>query len=564
MLSGCAQTSARIAIPPAVGTEPDPPGRVARLSYISGVVSFKAAGTDDWTSAVLNRPLTTGDELWTDRDSRAELDLGHAFVRLDEQTSAGFFNLDDQAVQIKLSEGVAQVHLLRLDEDDEFEIDSPQAAVSLLRIGEYRIGVDEDGASSRVIVRTGQAEVTAPGQAFTVRAAQQARITGVEQVTYDIAAAPPADRFDSFCETRDRRAEKLESLQYVSPYVIGVDDLDEYGSWSTYPDYGPVWFPRTVVVDWAPYRFGHWVWIEPWGWTWIDDAPWGFAPFHYGRWVFINRGWGWVPGPPRIRAVYAPALVVFVGGGLGLRYYFHVGVGLGVAWFPLGPREIYIPPYRASRVYVTNVNISHTVIVNRGNIWKTDVARQHYVNRGVNGAVTAVPEDVFAGARPVGPFAVRVSPQEAAAAHIGGSAPPSAPTRRSIAAVPDGARPAPRPPDAATRREVTVRRTPAAAAVPFEQRRDALARDPGRPPDASQLDALRRQQPETRPQYRQAAPTPRPPVTPTPQAAPPRTPAPSGRVRPSPAPAPRQTENRRRSIEREQRPATKQPSRRGR
>ena len=564
LLSGCAQRSAQIAPPPAVVAESDPPGRVARLSYLSGVVSFKAAGTDDWTPAVLNRPLTTGDELWTDRDSRAELDSGNAFVRLDERTSAGILNLDDQAAQIKVSEGVVQVHLRRLDEQDEFEIDAPQAAISLLRTGDYRFEVDEDGASTTVIARTGQAEVTAPGQAFTVRAAQQARIQSTEQVTYEITPAPPTDRFDSFCEIRDRRAEKLESLQYVSPYVIGVDDLDQYGTWRTYPDYGPMWFPRTVTMDWAPYRFGHWVWIEPWGWTWIDDAPWGFAPFHYGRWVIVNRVWGWVPGPPRIRAIYAPALVVFVGGGPGLRYYFGVGAGLGVAWFPLGPREIYIPPYRASRLYVTNVNISHTVVVNRTNIWKTDVARQRYVNRGVNGAVTAVPEDVFAGARPVGRSAVGVSPQEAAAGHIGGSAPPAAPTRRSVAAVPDGARPVPRPPDAATRRQVTVRRTPAAAPIPFEQRRQALERDPGRPPDPANIDALRRQQPETRPQYRQATPAPQPPGTSRPQAAPPRTPTPSDRVRPSPAPTPRQTENRRRSIEREQRPTTKQPGKRGR
>jgi hypothetical protein len=554
LLAGCAHTSAQIARPPAL-REVDPPDRVARLSYISGTVSFKAAGTDDWTPAVLNRPLTTADELWTDRDSRAELDLGHAFVRLDEQTNVGILTLDDRAVQIKLSEGIAQVHLRRLDEEDEFEIDAPQAAVSLLRTGEYRIEADANGASTTVIARLGQAEVTAPGQAFTVRAGQRARIQGVEQATYEITAAPPTDRFDSFCETRDRRAERLESRQNVSPYVIGAEDLDEYGYWNTYPDYGPVWFPRTVVVDWAPYRFGHWAWIEPWGWTWIDDAPWGFAPFHYGRWVVVNRVWGWVPGPPRIRAVYAPALVVFVGGGPGLRYYFRVGVGLGVAWFPLGPHEIYIPPYRASRVYVTNVNVSHTVIVNRTNIWKTDVARQRYVNRGVNGAVTAVAEDVFTGARPVGRSAVRVSPQEAVGAHIGGSAPPAAPTRRSIAAVPDAARPAPRPPDVATRRQVTVRRTPAVAPIPFEQRRETLARDPGRPPDPGKVDELRRQQPDTRPQYRQATPAPRPSETPRPQAAPPRNPAPA---------QPRQTENRRRSIEREQRPSTKQPSGRGR
>jgi hypothetical protein len=39
--------------------------------------------------------------------------------------------------------------------------------------------------------------------------------------------------------------------------------------------------------------------MSPWGWTWVDNAPWGFAPFHYGRWVGagalgLDPGGGWV------------------------------------------------------------------------------------------------------------------------------------------------------------------------------------------------------------------------------------------------------------------------------
>src|SRR5256885_3839541 len=44
--------------------------------------------------------------------------------------------------------------------------------------------------------------------------------------------------------------------------------------------------------------------------SWVDDAPWGFAPFHYGRWTIVGGSWGWVPGPIRVRPWYAPALVV--------------------------------------------------------------------------------------------------------------------------------------------------------------------------------------------------------------------------------------------------------------
>src|SRR5205814_1992738 len=101
------------------------------------------------------------------------------------------------------------------------------------------------------------------------------------------------------------------------------------------PQYGAIWVPRRVPVDWAPYRYGHWAWIEPWGWTWVDDAPWGFAPFHYGRWIFTAGNWGWVPGPRTVRPVYAPALVAWVGGPR-LNASVSIGGGRGgVAWFPL-------------------------------------------------------------------------------------------------------------------------------------------------------------------------------------------------------------------------------------
>ena len=130
-------------------------------------------------------------------------------------------------------------------------------------------------------------------------------------------------------------------------------------------------FPTRVAAGWAPYRFGHWVWVAPWGWTWVEDEPWGFAPFHYGRWAEVGGGWCWVPGPVVVRPVYAPALVVFVGGPrFGMSVSFGGGGG-GVAWFPLGPREVYVPPYRTSVRYVQNVNVTNTTVnvVNVTNVY---------------------------------------------------------------------------------------------------------------------------------------------------------------------------------------------------
>src|SRR3981081_3266237 len=88
----------------AAADDEDPPSRVARLSYASGTVSFNPGGTDDWVSAVVNRPMTTGDKLWTDNGARAELHIGSAAIRLASNTGFSFFNLDDRKAQIRLTE----------------------------------------------------------------------------------------------------------------------------------------------------------------------------------------------------------------------------------------------------------------------------------------------------------------------------------------------------------------------------------------------------------------------------------------------------------------------------
>src|SRR5580700_11697360 len=59
----------------------DPPGRVARLNFMEGSISFQPGGENDWVDAVLNRPLVTGDNLWADENSRAEVHVGSTALR---------------------------------------------------------------------------------------------------------------------------------------------------------------------------------------------------------------------------------------------------------------------------------------------------------------------------------------------------------------------------------------------------------------------------------------------------------------------------------------------------
>jgi hypothetical protein len=185
------------------------------------------------------------------------------------------------------------------------------------------------------------------------------------------ARQKPADDFLLWVEqSNDDQPQPQQASRHVSAEATGSDALDRYGRWDTLPDSEAVWFPTSVPEDWAPYRFGHWDWIKPWGWTWVDDQPWGFAPFHYGRWVNIDGHWGWVPGAVDPHPVYAPALVAFVdapdgtggsgpdGGPDGGPQSGPAvgGPGPDVGWFPLGPGDDYQPWYQAGPDYVASVN----------------------------------------------------------------------------------------------------------------------------------------------------------------------------------------------------------------
>src|SRR5215469_7415762 len=486
----------------AVADDDDPPSRVARLSYRSGSISFEPAGTDDWVNAVANRPITTGDKLWADDDSRAELHLGSASIRMSSHTGFSFLNLSDYTTQIQLTAGTLRVRVKRLAGNENFEIDTPNLAFSILRPGVYRVSVNEDGSSTIVKVRNGEGEVTGGGSAFTVHAREAARFSGTDELYADFNVPwDDDDDFDSWCANRDRHEDLSASRRYVSDDVIGYEDLDDYGGWRQVPEYGTVWFPHTTIVGWAPYRYGHWAYVYPWGYTWIDDAPWGFAPFHYGRWVNVGGVWGWVPCPPRapgvvyVRPVYAPALVAWVGGP-----HFSVGIavgggGGGVRWFPLGPREVYVPSYPVSRTYITNVNVSNTTVnqtvinnyynnttvINRNTTVVNNNVQIHqtYINQSVPGAVTATTSQAFTSAQPVAKNVIRVNEREVSTAQVSAFTPAVAPAKQAVLGT--GGVAAVKPPVVVQSRAVVAKEPPPPPPVPFARQQQAIQANGGRP-----------------------------------------------------------------------------------
>ncbi len=429
----------------------DPPTRVARISYLDGSVSIQPGGVGDWGAAALNRPMTIGDKLWTDKDSRAELQTGVVSMHLGSMTALSFLNLNQAITQMRIAEGSINFRVKEIREGDLYEVDTPNATFTVMKAGAFRIDVNENGDSTGITVIRGQGQVVAGGKTSDLQPGQRGVFNGTNEVQSTVAQAPPADGLDQWANDRDLREQDSVSAQYVPPDMPGTADLDNNGDWSEQPNVGPVWYPNDVPADWAPYSAGSWNYIGPWGWTWVGYEPWGFAPYHYGRWGYYGGRWGWCPGPRVGFAVYGPAFVGFLGGGF----------GFGVGWFPLGFGEPFHPWYHAGFGYVNRINVHNTYIRNvnvlRGG-GNFNYAYAHNIH-----AVTATSRGAFTGGERVNRGAAHLTEASLRGAevtnHVG-----FAPSRQSSFGAANARGNVARPPTSVENRSVVARTAPAPAA----------------------------------------------------------------------------------------------------
>ena len=546
------------AVAAAAGTGNDPPARVARVSVLNGEVSAEPAEVNTFSPAELNQVLTSGDRVYTDADAMAELQAGQIAVRVGGGTDLTVTAMTDTLAQFGLAGGSVHLRSYAIDPGTVVELDSPDAAITVLQPGDVRVDVDTAAHTTTVSLDSGQVQVDAPGTSQVLTPGQGVRLHGGDpaagQTAYPEPLAPAAaDGLDGFSGGRDNQYASGADAEspYLSADTVGGADLADAGSWDS-SDFGPVWYP-VVAEGWQPYCFGHWRWVAPWGWTWVGGEPWGFAPFHYGRWAHLGNRWGWIPGPRGVRPVYAPALVAFAGGAE-FSHSLGYAPGQGItAWFPLGPREPYAPPYHGSTLYVNRVNASNLYNADtaevRGlynqravNVFAGGpLANRSYANRG--GGTVAVLDNSFAGGRSVSTARLHIPAETLAGAAVVPH-PALAPERSMLSPRPAKALPPVLARPLVTERAVTDRSSPAAVsngvagtvlvhrAEPppprpsFEQQRGAMqATEPGRPLSPVQMDRLRESRPGVPGSSRQ--PASRPAGHPAPAAPP--------RVAPAPA-----------------------------
>ncbi len=337
----------------------------ARVSLMHGDVSTQRGDSGDWSAAVLNQPVMTGDKVSTGDNARTELELDFAnIIRLGPNTKANVASLTHKNIQIQLSEGVATYSVTK-DSEAEPEIDTPNVSLHPAHHdGVFRIEVHPDG-DTIVIVRQGEAQISTPQGSTEIRSGEMATVRGdASSAQYKISSAPDRDDWDRWNSDRDHMIRNAQSWHHTNRYYTGAQDLDAYGRWQNVPDYGDVWVPNESA-DWVPYRNGNWVYEPYYGWTWVGYEPWGWAPYHYGRWFQYGGSWAWWPGPVGgfYRPFWAPAYVSFWGWGGGFGFGVGFGGWGGFGWLPIGPCDWFHPwwgGYRG-RFGVVNVYNVHNV-----------------------------------------------------------------------------------------------------------------------------------------------------------------------------------------------------------
>jgi hypothetical protein len=360
-----------------------PSDRVGRLSLVSGNVSVRTS--QKWLDAEVNFPLATGASVRSGSQAQVGVEIGVNTIELAPESEIEITKLNDRAIQIAVVRGSIGFALRWLGDGDTVEVDISGECVPLLQSGRY----DIDAGSGRVAVST-------------------------EGARSDFDQTPLA-----------------------APNMTGFAELDAAGSWQSTAEYGAVWAPTGLPTDWAPYRDGHWRWIAPWGWTWIDNQPWGFVTSHYGRWALAGERWGWVPGTFGAHPVYAPAMVAFLGtAGVGLSVADSTGPAIG--WFPLAPGEIYWPSYARDLDYVRNLNLDNIADVSVIHMDSNgdpplEVFDEHFANRRV---AAVVPRWVFRNSGAVAPALLNLPEQRLQNAPVLMGSPQIGPVEHRVAATP--------------------------------------------------------------------------------------------------------------------------------
>ena len=374
----------------------DPPGRVGRVADVVGNVrTINAEGA--WVDVARNEPFTTGDRITTDKAGRATLQIGSTVFRLGADSDVTLTQLDDQRMRLRFDRGQLEVRVRSNDIPGELFLDTEEGAWVPHHQGQYRFDRAAAGQVLAAQAISGDMLLEAPDSSLPVVAPQRAEVwhTGAKQVTHYKLSPAAKDAFGDAVLAADKQDDAqvaANAKAQVPPEMTGAADLARFGAWSVGVDGAPLWTPAKLPAGWQPFQQGAWWWSARWGWTWVDDQPWGFAPSHYGRWLQAKGRWAWTPGRwGAVRPVYAPATVGWFGGPT-----LSVDGAPATGWVALAPDELLFPGYGVSPKYWNALNDASVGPTGRRAVAVAGRARLvpagalAYANRAVAGAESVV------------------------------------------------------------------------------------------------------------------------------------------------------------------------------
>src|SRR5579871_3551509 len=275
--------------------------RIVRISYVQGEVRLDSGR--GYESVTMNVPVMEHNRLQTFSDGWAEVQMEDgSIVRLAPDTMIYFTELGrlssgGTSTTIDLDQGEAELKILKHNGSD-FQVTVNNKTIALVNPGFFRLTSTNDDPLELAVwkgdlsVHDGES-----GENVAVRKNETFVLDPDDPTHYALNQGAEGDELDQWSKDRDSSLNTYAANHSIkSPYQYGASDLDSYGQYTDDPEYGSVWQPNGVGMDWDPYSNGYYT-NTGFGPTWVSAYPWGWMPYRYGRWVFISgRGWFWAPG----------------------------------------------------------------------------------------------------------------------------------------------------------------------------------------------------------------------------------------------------------------------------
>jgi hypothetical protein len=192
-----------------------PVGRIAVLQYINGTVSIQPHGKGSWVAASANDQVRVTDNVWTDKASRAELNVGTGLMQMNAETSLTIVNVSRHSVQVRLHQGTLYLHVHHLFDGEIYEVNSNHGSFTLKKSGDYRFDADPAADTTTITVWKGEGSVTGEHSAMRVKGHEQVQLSGTA-AAYERHKDPVPDGFDEWCRVRNQR--QNSSYPRVAPY----------------------------------------------------------------------------------------------------------------------------------------------------------------------------------------------------------------------------------------------------------------------------------------------------------------------------------------------------------